>query len=61
MPSKDLPGQDVPGIQRYPGAARVQYERYLLGNERVSEPGYLAEDRVGDAQEFYEPRTPSAS
>lgn len=53
MPSKDLSGQDVPGIQRYPGAVRVKYESHLLGNERVSE--------VGDAQEFYEPRTPLAS
>ena len=61
MPSEDLPGQDVPSIQRYLGAARVQYERHLLGNERVSEAGYLTEDRVGDAQEFYESRTPSAS
>jgi hypothetical protein len=53
VPSEDLPGEDISGIQRYPGAVRVKYESHLLGNERVSE--------VGDAQEFYEPRTPLAS
>lgn len=56
VPSEDLPGQDVPGIQRYPGAVRVKYESHLLGDERVSEAGYLAEGGIGDAQEFYESR-----
>ena len=59
--SKDLSGQDAPGILRSPGAVRVKYESHLPGNERVSEVGYLAEDGIGDAQEFYEPRTPLSS
>lgn len=36
VPSEDLTGQDVPGMQRYPGAVRVKYESRLLGDERVS-------------------------
>jgi hypothetical protein len=40
---------------------RLKYESHLLGNERVSEVVYLPEGGVGDAQEFYEPRTPLAS
>jgi len=42
--SKDLSGQDVPGILRSPGAVRVKYESHLPGNERVLEVGYLAGD-----------------
>ncbi len=45
VPSEDLPGEDIPGLQRYPGAVRVKYDSHLLGNERVSEVGYLAEER----------------
>lgn len=56
VPSEDLPGEDVPGMQRYPGAVRVKYESHLLGDERVSEAGYLAHGGVSDAEEFYEPR-----
>jgi hypothetical protein len=56
VPSEDLPGEDISGIQRYPDAVRVKYESHLLGDERVTEVGYLAEGEVGDAEEFYEPR-----
>jgi hypothetical protein len=56
VPSEDLPGEDVPGMRRYPGAVRVKYESHLLGDERVSEAGFLAEGGVDDAQEFYEAR-----
>jgi hypothetical protein len=56
LPSEDLPGEDVSGMQRYPGAVRVKYESHLLGDERVSEVGYLAQGRGGEAEEFYEPR-----
>lgn len=56
MPSEDLPGEDLPGMQRYPGAVRVKYESHLLGDERVTEAGYLAQGEVGAAAEFYEPK-----
>ena len=56
VPPEDLPGEDVPGVQRYPGSVRVKYESHLLGDERVSEAGYLAESGVDHAQEFYEAR-----
>ena len=42
VPSENLPGQDVPGMQRYPGAVRVKYGSHLLGEKRVSEAGYLS-------------------
>jgi hypothetical protein len=56
VPSEDLSWEDISGIQRYPGAVRVRYESHLLGDERVTEVGYLAESEVGDAEEFYESR-----
>ena len=56
MPSEDLSWEDISGIQRYPSAVRVRYESHLLGDERVTEVGYLAEGEVGDAEEFYESR-----
>ena len=56
VPSKDLPGEDVPGMRRYPGAVRVKYESHLLGDVRVSEAGYLAEGRVFEAGRFYTQR-----
>ena len=43
-------------MRRYPGAVRVKYESHLLGDERVSEAGFLAEGGVDGAQEFYEAR-----
>jgi hypothetical protein len=56
VPSEDLPGEDVPGMQRYPDAVKVKYESHLLGDERVSEVGYLAGGRVFEAGRFYEQR-----
>ena len=56
VPSKDLPGEDVPGMRRYPGAVRVKYESHLLGDVQVTEAGYLAEGRVIEAGRFYTQR-----
>jgi hypothetical protein len=43
LPSEDVPGEEVAGLRRYPGAVRVKYESHLLGDQQVSEAGYLVE------------------
>lgn len=53
LPAEDAPGEDVVGLPRYPGAVRVEYESHTLGDTRVREVGYLTEDRLGDAEDFY--------
>ncbi len=55
-PVADLPGEDVPGLPRYPGAVRVKYENHLLGDARVWEVGYFAEGRVREVGSFYRQR-----
>jgi hypothetical protein len=52
-PVADQPGQDVPGLQRYPGAARVKYENHTFSDARVWEVGYFAEGRVREVESFY--------
>jgi hypothetical protein len=56
VPAEDLPGADVPGLPRYPGAVRVKYENHLLGDARVWEVGFVAEGRVHEAESFYRQR-----
>jgi hypothetical protein len=56
VPADDLPGADVPGLPRYPGAVRVKYESHLLGDARVREVGYVAEGSVHEAESFYRQR-----
>ncbi len=55
-PVADLPGEDVPGLPRYPDAVRVKYENHLLGDARVWEVGYFAEGRVREVARFYRQR-----
>lgn len=55
-PVADQPGQDVPGLPRYPGAARVKYENHLFSDARVWEVGYFAEGRVREVESFYRQR-----
>jgi hypothetical protein len=55
-PVADQPGQDVPGLPRYPGAVRVKYENHVFGDARVWEVGYFAEGRVREVQTFYRQR-----
>jgi hypothetical protein len=52
-PVSDLPGEDAPGLPRYPGAARVKYENHVLGDARVWEVGYFAEGTFREAGSFY--------
>jgi hypothetical protein len=56
VPVADRPGEDVPGLPRYPGAVRVKYEDHQLGDTRVWEVGYFAEGRVHEAGSFYRQR-----
>jgi hypothetical protein len=56
VPVDDQPGADVPGLPRYPGAVRVQYESHVLGDTHVWEIGYFAEGHVQEVESFYRPR-----
>jgi hypothetical protein len=54
LPSEDVSGEEVAGLRRYPGAVRVKYESHLLGDQRVSEAGYLVEGSDLDVKLYYE-------
>jgi hypothetical protein len=54
LPRSDLPGRDLPNVERYPQSVRVKYERYELGEAEVVEIGYLTDSGVEDVGEFYE-------
>lgn len=57
LPGSDTPGQDMPGIERYPQSTRVKYERYNLGEAQVVEVGYLADSELEAVSTFYEGMT----
>lgn len=54
LPRSDIPGRDLPNVERYPQSVRVKYERYELGEAKVVEVGYLTDSGVEDVGEFYE-------
>lgn len=53
LPRRDVPGRDMPGIERYPGAVRIKYERYDLGGTEVIEVGYVTGSRSEEVSTFY--------
>ncbi len=52
-PSSDVPGADVPGLPRYPGANRVEYRQSLVGDFQETEVEYVVADEISVVHDFY--------
>jgi len=53
-PSEDVPGEDVPGLPRYPGSVRDEYEREEADDLVVTNVGYVAAvSSLDTVREFY--------
>lgn len=53
MPSEDEPGDDIPGLPRYPGAVRIEHAREDLGGLVSTEVEYLTPTEIDPVREFY--------
>jgi uncharacterized membrane protein YgcG len=53
-PSEDVPGEDIPGLPRYPGSVRDEYEREEADDLIVTNVGYVAAvSSLDTIREFY--------
>ena len=53
-PSEDVPGEDIPGLPRYPGSVRDEYEREEADALVVTNVGYVAAvSSLDTIREFY--------
>ena len=54
LPSEDVPGADIPGLPRYPGSVRVEYEREEVDDLLDTRVGYgSAASGLDSIREFY--------
>jgi hypothetical protein len=54
LPSEDVPGADIPGLPRYPGSVRVEYEREEVDDLLYTRVGYgSAASGLDSIREFY--------
>ncbi|MBP8947392.1 MAG: hypothetical protein KBG73_01020 [Candidatus Promineofilum sp.] len=52
-PTTEVPGADVPGLPRFPGANRVEYRQSLAGDFRETEVEYVVADDLSVVHDFY--------
>jgi hypothetical protein len=53
-PSEDVPGEDIPGLPRYPGSVRDEYEREEADDLIITKVGYVAAvSSLDTIREFY--------
>lgn len=53
IPSEDVDGSDIPGLNRYPGSVRIEYIRETQGEVIWTEVEYLTEADLSQVREFY--------
>lgn len=53
IPEKDVPGEDISGLPRYPDAVRVRYEHEDLGGLLATRAEYLTPADLDATREFY--------
>lgn len=53
LPPSDVPGQNLPDVDRYPDSVRTKYERYRLGEAQIIEVGYLSDATLEEVSDFY--------
>ena len=52
-PTTDVPGADVPGLPRFPGANRVEYRQVLDGDFRETEVEYVGGGDLTVVHDYY--------
>ena len=53
VPERDVAGEDISGLPRFPGATRVEYRRAVQGRLVVTEVEYVTAESLGTVHEFY--------
>ena len=53
VPAEDVAGREIPGLPRYPGSVRVEYERGQRGGLEMVRARYLAHDGLDAVRGFY--------
>ncbi|MGH3089714.1 MAG: hypothetical protein ACRDSJ_20705 [Rubrobacteraceae bacterium] len=53
MPEEDVSGEEVNGLPRYPGSARVEYEEETRDGLLATRAKYLADAGLDEVREFY--------
>lgn len=53
LPELEVPGSDVAGLPRYPGATRVEYRQMLDGEFVITEVEYLVVAEFDEVQQYY--------
>ncbi|MDQ3791199.1 MAG: hypothetical protein M3341_00860 [Actinomycetota bacterium] len=53
VPSEDVPGSEIPGLPRYPGSVRIEYERGQWGGLEMVCTRYLTSDGLDAAHGYY--------
>jgi hypothetical protein len=53
VPSEDAPGSEIPGLPRYPGSVRVDYERGQRGGLEMIHARYLTTDGLDAVRGYY--------
>ncbi|CAN5573354.1 MAG: hypothetical protein M3494_04630 [Actinomycetota bacterium] len=53
MLREDEPGEDIPGMPRYPGSIRAEYERERIEDFVATDVEYVTTDDPATVQEFY--------
>jgi hypothetical protein len=54
LPTSDVTGEDLPGLPRYPGSVRVDYQQEVIkGGFNLTKTTYEAAAKVGEVKDFY--------
>lgn len=53
VPDMDVPGEEIPGLPRFPGMRRVEYRQVILGNLLETEAEYVMEGPLEPIHDFY--------
>ncbi len=61
LPRVDSPGSDIPGLPRYPGSVRVDFDRQGASGLLVTDVDYLTAASITRVQRFYRERFASRS
>lgn len=53
VPDMDVPGEEIPGLPRFPGMRRVEYRQVILGDLLETEAEYVMEGPLEPIHDFY--------
>jgi hypothetical protein len=53
VPELDVPGDDIPGLPRFPGMRRVEYRQVIMGDLLETEAEYVMEGPLSPVHDYY--------